>query len=63
MALYFVDGIIFGTSVLARGELARALEILSWNHRNLLQMARILEGATEPLANTEPQFGARHLGG
>jgi lincosamide nucleotidyltransferase len=47
LALYFADGTIFGTSVLARGELARALEILSWNHRNLLQMARILEHSTE----------------
>jgi lincosamide nucleotidyltransferase len=47
LALYFVDGIIFGTSVLARGELARALEILGGSHRNLLQMARILEGTTE----------------
>lgn len=44
---YFIDGIIFGTSVLARGELARALELLCGNHRNLLQMARILEGTTE----------------
>lgn len=47
LALYFIDGIIFGTSVLARGELARALEIQSWNHRNLLHMVRILEGTTE----------------
>jgi lincosamide nucleotidyltransferase len=47
LALYFLDGIIFGTSVMARGELARALEILSWNHRNLLQMVRILEDTTE----------------
>jgi lincosamide nucleotidyltransferase len=47
LALYFLDGIIFGTSVMARGELARALEILGWNHRNLLQMVRILEGTTE----------------
>lgn len=47
LGLYFIDGIIFGTSVLARGELARALELLAGNHRNLLQMARLLEGATE----------------
>ena len=47
LALYFIDGIIFGTTVLARGELARALEIQSWNHRNLLQMVRIIEGTTE----------------
>ena len=47
LALYFIDGVIFGTAVLLRGELARALEILSWNHRNLLHMARIIEGTTE----------------
>jgi lincosamide nucleotidyltransferase len=47
LALYFIDGIIFGTAVLARGELARALELLAWNHRNLLQMVRIIEGTTE----------------
>jgi lincosamide nucleotidyltransferase len=47
LGLFFLDGIIFGTGVLARGELARALELLVHNHRNLLQLLRILEGATE----------------
>lgn len=47
LASFFLDSIIFGTAVLARGEAARALELLCWNHRNLLHMARVLEGATE----------------
>lgn len=47
LGLFFLDAIIFGTAVLARGELARALEIQGMNHRNLLQMARILAGSTE----------------
>lgn len=47
LGLWLIDGIIFGTSVLARGELARALELLGGLHRNLLQMARLVEGPTE----------------
>jgi lincosamide nucleotidyltransferase len=47
LAHSFVDGVIFGTTVLARGEAARALELLCWNHRNLLHMARVLEDTTE----------------
>ena len=38
---------LYGTNVLARGELARALEILTVIHRILLQMARLSEGAPE----------------
>jgi len=42
----FINGIVFGTAVLARGEVARGLEVLSSVHRNLLWMARLLERAT-----------------
>lgn len=42
----FLDWIVFGTSVLRRGEHARALELLWFIHRHLLWMVRILEGAT-----------------
>ncbi len=42
----FVNGVVFGTAVLARGEVARALEVLSGVHRNLLWMARLVEQAT-----------------
>jgi lincosamide nucleotidyltransferase B/F len=38
---------LFGTNVLARGELARALEILNLVHDYLLRMARLVEGTTE----------------
>jgi lincosamide nucleotidyltransferase len=47
LALHFMDGVVFGTTVLARGEAARALEILSYNNRNLLHMARLHERSTE----------------
>lgn len=47
LGLWFIDGIIFGTAVLARGELARALELLGGMQRNLLQMVRLVEGSTE----------------
>ncbi len=43
----FVNWWLFGITVLRRGEVARALELLSINHRWLLQMARVLEGRTE----------------
>ena len=42
----FLDWIVFGTSVLRRGEYARALELLWFVHRHLLWMVRILEGTT-----------------
>jgi lincosamide nucleotidyltransferase B/F len=38
---------LFGTNVLARGELARALEILNVVHDYILRMARLKEGANE----------------
>lgn len=42
----FLNWWLFGVNVLRRGELARALELLNINHRELLKMARILEGTT-----------------
>jgi lincosamide nucleotidyltransferase len=43
----FLNWFLFGFNVLSRGEYARALEVLSLVHDNLLRMARILEGRTE----------------
>jgi lincosamide nucleotidyltransferase len=43
----FVNWVLFGTNVLARGERARALEILGTLHRYLLWLARLAEGKTE----------------
>lgn len=43
----FINWILFGSQVLARGEHARALELLSISHRYLLWMVRLLEGTTE----------------
>ena len=43
----FLNWFLFGFNVLSRGEYARALEILSLIHDNLLRMARIEEGRTE----------------
>jgi lincosamide nucleotidyltransferase len=42
----FLNWILFGSNVLARGERARALEILTLVHDYLLRMARLEEGAT-----------------
>ena len=41
-----INWTVFGQSVLARGELARAMEILGMVHRYLLWMARLIEGKT-----------------
>jgi len=43
----FLNWFLFGFNVLSRGEYARALEVLSLIHDNLLRMARFLEGKTE----------------
>jgi lincosamide nucleotidyltransferase len=43
----FINWVVFGSHVLARGEHARALELLSITHRYLLWMVRLLEGTTE----------------
>ncbi len=43
----FLNLILFGASVLARGEMARSLELLGGVHRILLQMARLAENTTE----------------
>ncbi len=43
----FLNWYLFGFNVLSRGEYARALEVLSLVHDNLLRMARLLEGKTE----------------
>jgi len=42
----FVNWMLFGSNVFARGELARALEILSAAHRNLLWLVRLVEHTT-----------------
>lgn len=42
----YLNWMLFGASVLARGERARALEILWYVHRYLLWFARLHEGAT-----------------
>ena len=43
----FLNWSLFGTNVLGRGELARALEILNVVHDYLLRMARLMEGVNE----------------
>ncbi|HVF98542.1 MAG TPA: nucleotidyltransferase domain-containing protein [Chloroflexia bacterium] len=43
----FINWVLFGANVLARGEHARALEILGMAHRYLLWLARLAEGRTE----------------
>jgi len=43
----FANWMLFGRNVFVRGELARALEILSIAHRNLLWLARLAEQTTE----------------
>ena len=42
----FVNWSLFGANLLARGELARALDLLGMARQRLLQMVRVLEGAT-----------------
>jgi lincosamide nucleotidyltransferase len=42
----FLNAILFGANVLARGEAARALEVLGLAHRSLLWMARLVEQKT-----------------
>jgi lincosamide nucleotidyltransferase len=43
----FLNALLFGVSVLARGEAARALELLGMVHRSLLWMARLVERRTD----------------
>jgi lincosamide nucleotidyltransferase len=43
----FVNWLLFGSNVLARGECARALELLGIVHRYLLWMVRLAEQTTE----------------
>jgi len=43
----YLNWILFGTGVLARGERARALEILWFVQRCLLRFARLIEGSTD----------------
>jgi lincosamide nucleotidyltransferase len=43
----FLNWFLFGFNVLSRGEYARALEVLTLVHDNLLRMARMEEGRTE----------------
>ena len=44
--LNFMNWSLFGFNVLARGELARSLELLTLTHRHLLRMIRLVEGST-----------------
>jgi lincosamide nucleotidyltransferase B/F len=44
--LNFINWSLFGFNVLARGELARSLELLTITHRHLLRMIRLAEGNT-----------------
>jgi lincosamide nucleotidyltransferase len=46
LATNLINSIVFGTTILRRGEVARALEILGHAHRFLLWMARLLEHTT-----------------
>jgi lincosamide nucleotidyltransferase len=43
----FANWMLFGRNVFARGEIARALDILSIAHRNLLWLARLAEQTTD----------------
>ena len=43
----FLNWMLFGSNVLARGEMARALELLHIVQDTLLRMARLLEGSSE----------------
>ena len=43
----FINSALFGSNTLARGELARSLEILGMQHRYLLWMARLVECKTD----------------
>lgn len=47
LELNFVNAVLFGHTVLRRGESARALELLGMVHRHLLWMARLAEGSTD----------------
>lgn len=56
----FINWLLFGANVLARGELARALEILGIVHRYLLWLARLVEQTTDhwptPSKNVEQEL-------
>lgn len=54
----FLNWMLFGTNVLARGERVRALDCLSALHRYLLWLARVHEGTTEHWQT--PSKGAEH---
>jgi lincosamide nucleotidyltransferase len=58
----YLNWMLFGTSVLARGERARALEVLWWVQRYLLWFARLREGSTvhwqTPSKNLEGDLSA-----
>ena len=43
----FVNWMLFGSNVFARGEIARALDILNVAHRNLLWLVRLVEHTTD----------------
>jgi len=58
----YVNWILFGAGVLARGERARALELLWFVQRCLLRFARLIEGSTDhwqtPSKNVERDLSA-----
>ena len=47
VAANFINLVLFGINVLARGEFARAWALLSDSHSNLLKLVRLAEGTTE----------------
>jgi lincosamide nucleotidyltransferase B/F len=47
VSVNFINWVLFGSHVFARGEHARALELLGISHRYLLWMVRLLEGTTD----------------
>jgi lincosamide nucleotidyltransferase len=58
----YLNWMLFGVNVLARGERARALELLWWAQRYLLWFARLREGSTShwqsPSKNVEQELSA-----
>lgn len=47
LVAHFLNGMLFGANVLARGEPARALDLLTLTHRYLLWMVRLAERTTD----------------
>jgi lincosamide nucleotidyltransferase len=47
LAAHFLNSVLFGANVLARGERARALDLLNLTHRYLLWMVRLVEHSVD----------------